>query len=68
MKYKVGDIVVVLKDVMGPFSIIEAGQVSKVLGYYDHDTLKLQSLCPVTYWVCGEDSVELAPEMFQVLL
>jgi hypothetical protein len=66
MKYKKGDIVVVLEDI----TFLKAGEVCEVLGYYDKYMLNLQSLSP-SYgnggWVCEIDNVALAPEIFQVL-
>jgi hypothetical protein len=70
MKYKKGDIVVILKDVKGSAIFLKKGEVCEVLKYYgDTDRhLDLQSLSP-SYgnWVCEEDNVALAPEMLKVL-
>jgi hypothetical protein len=71
MKYKEGDIVVVLEDIKTPSTtFLKAGEVCEVLGYYDNILLNLQSLSP-SYgngaWVCEIDNVALAPEMLKVL-
>ena len=71
MKYKVGDIVVVLEDVKKyTVTFLKAGEVCEVSSYYDENMLILQSLSP-SYksgdWVCEVENVELAPEIFQVL-
>jgi hypothetical protein len=71
MKYKKGDIVVVLEDIKTPSAtFLKAGEVCEVLSYYDEYMLDLQSLSP-SYengnWVCKIDNVVLAPEIFQVL-
>jgi hypothetical protein len=71
MKFKEGDIVVVLEDIKShSTTFLKKGEVCEVLGYYDNILLNLQSLSP-SYgnggWVCEIENVALAPEIFKVL-
>jgi hypothetical protein len=72
MKYKVGDIVVILEDVKGStVFLLKKGEICRVLKCYGASRhLNLQSLSP-SYgsgnWICEIDNVALAPEIFQVL-
>ena len=72
MKYKTGDIVVVLEDERFRGIIyLKKGEICKV-GYPFHnkDEVRVQSLNPsfgTGYWVVSIDNIELAPEIFQVL-
>jgi hypothetical protein len=74
MKYKVGDIVVVLEDEKNDnFIFLKAGEVCKVHDYHrlGKNRIQLQSLDPSFgrgIWFTDLSNIALAPEMFQVLL
>jgi hypothetical protein len=72
MKYKTGDIVIILEDErFGETIYLKKGELCRV-GYEFHNTdeVRVQSLNPsfgTGYWVVSIDNIELAPEIFQVL-
>ena len=74
MKYKVGDIVVVLEDEktsLSEFIFLKKGEVCRVVCLLvNFDRVKLQSLNPsfkTGEWSTSTDNIALAPEMLQVL-
>jgi hypothetical protein len=72
MKYKTGDIVVILEDERcGEIIYLKKGELCRVsYPFHNKDEVRVHSLNPSFgrgYWVVSISNIELAPEIFQVL-